>query len=198
MDQEIKIKALPLDQERCRFTVDRPLLEGRAVHFGDAARAQGSPLAEALFAIPDIASVTIAGDVVTVTRRAFGEWPDLARKVGTAIREQIQSGVPPISEAAMAGMAGEDDIARRVQDLLEREINPAVGSHGGWVELLGVQGNDVFLQLGGGCQGCGMADVTLKQGIETLLRQEIPELGQVFDQTDHAAGRNPYYTASKK
>jgi Fe-S cluster biogenesis protein NfuA len=198
MEQDIKIKALPLDQERCRFTLDRPVLAGRAVYFPDAARAQGSPLAEALFAIPEIAAVTIAGDVITVTRTGYGEWPDLARRVGAAIRAQVQSGAPPISEAAMAGMPGVDDIARRVQELLDREINPAVGSHGGWVELLGVQGNDVFLQLGGGCQGCGMADVTLKQGIETLLRQEIPELGQVFDQTDHAAGRNPYYTASKK
>lgn len=198
MDQDIKIKALPLDGQRCRFTVDRPLLPNRSVYFAGSGKAKGSPLAEALFAIPDVAGVLVSGDTVTITKSGFGEWPELARQVGAAIRAQIQSGAPPIAESAFAGMPGEEEIGARVKALLDAEINPAVGSHGGWVELLGVQGNNVFLQLGGGCQGCGMADVTLKQGIETLLREQIPELGEVFDQTDHAAGRNPYYTAAKK
>ena len=198
MEQEIKIKALPIDAQRCRFTVDRPLLEGRAVYFASAEKAAGSPLAQALFALPDVAAVMISHDVVTVTRAGHGEWPDLARQVGAAIRAQMATGAPLVAAAALAAMPGEDDIRARVQALLDTEINPAVGSHGGWVELLGVQQNNVFLQLGGGCQGCGMADVTLKQGIETLLRKEIPELGEVLDQTDHASGRNPYYTQSKK
>ena len=198
MEQEIKIKALPIDSQRCRFTVDRPLLQDRAVFFPAPGKAAGSPLAEALFAIPDVVSVMVSHDTVTLTKRGAGEWPEVARKAGAAIRAQLQSGSAPISEAALEGMPGEDEIRVRVQQLLDSQINPAVGSHGGWVELLGVQGNNVFLQLGGGCQGCGMADVTLKQGIETLLRQEIPELGEVLDQTDHAAGRNPYYAQSKK
>lgn len=198
MDQEIKIKALPLDAQRCRFTVDRPVLENRAVFFPAVGKAAGSPLAEALFAIGGIGQVLVSHDAVTVTRSGPGEWPELARKVGAAIRAQIQSGAPAVGAEALASMPGEDEIRARVEQLLETQINPAVASHGGWVELLGVQANNVFLQLGGGCQGCGMADVTLKQGIETLLRQEIPELGEVLDQTDHAAGRNPYYAQSKK
>jgi len=198
MESEIKIKALPLDERRCRFTVDRPVLADHAAYFAAPGKAAGSPLAEALFAVPDVASVLVSHDTVTVTRMGGGDWSGAARQIGAAIRTQLQSGAAPIAEAALAGMPGEDEIRGRVQELLDREINPAVGSHGGWVELLGVQGNNVFLQLGGGCQGCGMADVTLKQGIETLLRQEIPELGDVLDQTDHAAGRNPYYAQSKK
>ncbi|HKQ58064.1 MAG TPA: NifU family protein [Candidatus Eisenbacteria bacterium] len=198
MDQEIKIKALPLDTQRCRFTVDRPVIENRAVYFPSVGKAKGSPLAEALFAIEGVATVLVSHDTITVTKTGFAEWPETARRVGTAIRAQLQSGAPPVAADALASMPGEDEIRARVEHLLETQINPAVGSHGGWVELLGVQANNVFLQLGGGCQGCGMADVTLKQGIETLLREEIPELGEVFDQTDHAAGRNPYYAASKK
>ena len=198
MDAEIKIKALPIDSQRCRFTVDRPVIEHRAVYFPSVGKARGSPLAEALFAIAGVSAVLVSHDTVTVTRTGFDEWPDTARQVGAAIRAQLQSGVAPISEAALATMPGEDEIRARVEQLLETQINPAVGSHGGWVELLGVQGNNVFLQLGGGCQGCGMADVTLKQGIEPRLREEIPELGEVLDQTDHAAGRNPYYAQSKK
>ena len=198
MDQEIKIKAVPIDAQRCRFTVDRPVLKDRAVFFPAVGRAAGSPLAEALFALAGVATVLVSHDTVTVTRTGYGEWPELARQVGAAIRAQLQSGAEPVSASALASMPGEDEIRTRVEHLLETQINPAVASHGGWVELLGVQANNVFLQLGGGCQGCGMADVTLKQGIETLLRQEIPELGEVLDQTDHAAGRNPYYAQSKK
>ncbi|TMQ73660.1 MAG: NifU family protein [Candidatus Eisenbacteria bacterium] len=198
MDPEINIKALPLDAQRCRFTLDRPLLERGALFFASAEQAKGSPLAEALFALGDVAAVLVARETVTVTRAGLGEWPDLARRVGAAIRAQLQSGTPPIGAAALVDVPGEEEIRARVQQLLDSEINPAVGAHGGWVELLGVQENNVFLQLGGGCQGCGMADVTLKQGIETLLRREIPELGEVLDQTDHAAGRNPFYAPSKK
>ncbi len=198
MEQEIKIKAVPIDAQRCRFTADRPVLKDRAVFFPAVGRAAASPLAEALFALPGVSAVLVSHDTVTVTRTGFGEWPDLARQIGAAIRAQLQSGESPVSDSALASMPGEDEIRARVEHLLETQINPAVGSHGGWVELLGVQGNNMFLQLGGGCQGCGMADVTLKQGIETLLREEIPELGDVLDQTDHAAGRNPYYAQSKK
>ena len=89
------------------------------------------------------------------------------------------------------------EIKERVQHLLDTSINPGVAGHGGFVRLMDVQDNVVYLQMGGGCQGCGMADVTLKAGIESLIKEEIPEVAEVLDTTDHAAGRNPYYTPSK-
>lgn len=85
-------------------------------------------------------------------------------------------------------------LADRVQQVLEERVNPGVASHGGHIALVDVDGNDVYLELGGGCQGCGMARVTLKQGVEKMLREAIPELGQVHDATDHASGANPYYS----
>lgn len=82
----------------------------------------------------------------------------------------------------------------RVAWVLESRINPMVASHGGRVGLVEVTGDrDVVLQFGGGCHGCGMVDVTLKQGIETQLRQEVPEIRNVIDSTDHSSGSNPYY-----
>ncbi len=90
-----------------------------------------------------------------------------------------------------------DDLKTRVQDLIDNMINPAVAGHGGWVELVDVQDNRVYLQMGGGCQGCGAADITLKAGIERLLKEEIPEIDEVLDATDHASGTNPYYTPGK-
>ena len=91
----------------------------------------------------------------------------------------------------------EIDIRERVQQMLDASINPAVASHGGMVSLIDVKDNIVYIQMAGGCQGCGAADITLKAGIERMIREEIPEVVQVLDTTDHAAGKNPYYTPSK-
>ncbi len=90
-----------------------------------------------------------------------------------------------------------DDLRAKVQDLIDTMINPAVAGHGGFVELIDVQDSRVYLQMGGGCQGCGMSDVTLKAGIERLIKDELPEVEEVVDTTDHSSGNNPYYTAGK-
>ena len=89
------------------------------------------------------------------------------------------------------------DLKTRVQELIDTMINPAVAGHGGYVELIDVQESRVYLQMGGGCQGCGAADVTLKSGIERLIKEELPEITEVLDTTDHASGNNPYYAAGK-
>jgi Fe/S biogenesis protein NfuA len=89
------------------------------------------------------------------------------------------------------------DLMTRVQDLIDSSINPAVAGHGGWVQLLDVRDNKVYITMGGGCQGCGAADITLKAGIERLIKEEIPEVEEVLDTTDHGAGDNPYYQPSK-
>ena len=89
------------------------------------------------------------------------------------------------------------DIKERVQELLDNSINPAVASHGGHVQLIDVKDNVAYIQMGGGCQGCGAADVTLKMGIERMIKEEIPEIQEILDTTDHASGQNPYYAPSK-
>ena len=89
------------------------------------------------------------------------------------------------------------EIKDKVQDLLESAINPAVAGHGGFVQLIDVKESVVYLQMGGGCQGCGMADVTLKAGIERMIKDEIPDVAEVLDTTDHASGQNPYYSPGK-
>lgn len=85
----------------------------------------------------------------------------------------------------------------KIQELIDGQINPGLASHGGHVELLEFKDGVVYVQLGGGCQGCGMVDVTLRQGIEAMLREVMPEITQVVDTTDHAAGNNPYYQPAK-
>ena len=87
----------------------------------------------------------------------------------------------------------DDGIYDVVDGLFRDEINPMVARHGGKVELVDVQEATVVVRMMGGCQGCGMATVTLRQGIETALRQAVPAVRGIRDITDHAAGRNPYY-----
>ena len=89
-------------------------------------------------------------------------------------------------------------LADQVAQLLVSHVNPAIAGHGGAAELVGVEGADVYLRLLGGCQGCGLASVTLRQGIERILRDAIPDIAQIIDVTDHASGTNPYYEAAKK
>jgi Fe/S biogenesis protein NfuA len=86
----------------------------------------------------------------------------------------------------------------RVQQVLVEQVNPAIAAHGGGAELISIDGTIAYLRLYGGCQGCGLAAVTLKQGIERILLESIPELSQVVDVTDHASGENPYYESQKK
>jgi Fe/S biogenesis protein NfuA len=90
-----------------------------------------------------------------------------------------------------------DPKAIAIQKLLDEQINPAVADHGGYVSLLDVKDDIAYVALGGGCQGCGMADVTLKQGIEAVITDEVPGIRQVIDATDHASGTNPYYQPAK-
>jgi Fe/S biogenesis protein NfuA len=85
--------------------------------------------------------------------------------------------------------------AQKVQTVIDEYINPGVAGHGGWVLLKDVKDQDVFVQMGGGCQGCGLAAVTLRQGIERAIRDAVPEVKQILDVTDHEEGDDPYYSA---
>jgi Fe/S biogenesis protein NfuA len=87
----------------------------------------------------------------------------------------------------------QDPLARAVQEVLDRQINPGVGSHGGMVSLVDVRDGTAYMRFGGGCQGCAAVDVTLKQGVETAVRAAVPEISAIVDVTDHDAGANPYY-----
>jgi len=100
-------------------------------------------------------------------------------------------GAPPPGELS-------GPLADQIAQVLTEQINPAIAGHGGVAELVSVDGNVAYMRLAGGCQGCGMASVTLKQGIERILVEAIPEITEVVDVTDHASGDNPYYEAAKK
>ncbi|MDP7002088.1 MAG: iron-sulfur cluster assembly accessory protein [Candidatus Thalassarchaeaceae archaeon] len=86
-----------------------------------------------------------------------------------------------------------DDTSKAVAEIISEQVNPVVATHGGHVDLIGVDEGKAIIAFGGGCQGCGMVDVTLKQGVEVMITDGVPEVSGVVDVTDHAAGTNPFY-----
>ena len=198
MEQEIAIIGEPTSNPAtCKFTVDRPVYPGGAAFFGTREAARLSPLALKLFEVPELESVLIAENQITLTKSGLDPWPVIGKQIGVRIREHIRSGQPAVTEEYVRTVPPESEIRTKVQQLLDREINPALWMHGGWVERIDVRKISSFLRRGGGCQGCGAVDVTLKQGIEKSIRELIPQVGEILDTTDHAAGRNPYYQSKR-
>ena len=109
-----------------------------------------------------------------------------------------QSPSPAVGGAGQSTAAPTGPVAERVTHVLDNQINPAIAAHGGHAELVAIEDDAAYLRLSGGCQGCGMASVTLSQGIEVALRESVPEIARVVDVTDHESGANPYYEAAKK
>jgi NFU1 iron-sulfur cluster scaffold homolog, mitochondrial len=194
VDKDIAITGEPtMNPETCRFTVDRPVYSSGSAYFGNRESARLSPLAQKIFEVPEAVNILIAENQITVSKAGFDPWPVIGKKIGAKIREHIGTNEPAVSAEYENAMPAESEIRKKVQNLLDQQINPTLGMHGGWVELIDVKKNAVYLRLGGGCQGCGSAHITLKMGIEKAIREQFPEVGEVLDTTDHAAGRNPYY-----
>ena len=119
---------------------------------------------------------------------------------GMSIRNPNLPPAPPQASPAMTGPPPDlsGDVAQRVIQVLDRQINPSIAAHGGRADLVAVDDDTAYLRLSGGCAGCGMAAVTLSQGIEVAIKESVPEIVKIVDVTDHAAGTNPYYEAAKK
>src|SRR5260370_5806799 len=199
MDPEIKITAEPIDTGRCKFVGGGPVTAGGVRRFPSPAGAQDPPLVKQIFASPGarVAEGIVSGNLVTVGKSDQAPWTMVGRDVGKAIRAALAGATPPVAVKTAPANPGDDDtLYDRVARLFEDEVNPMVARHGGRVELIDVQDAVVMLRMGGGCQGCGMADVTLRQGIEAMLNRHIPEVKGIVDITDHGSGANPHFPAA--
>ena len=184
------------DPDTCKFTVSRDLHPGGPFFFGDKKRAAGSPLAERLFALPGVVNVLIAESVVTIGKEPSTSWSGLKAAIGTAIRTQLLTGVPAILEmAAYASTQGRSDaeLGVVVQQLLDKEVNRSIANHGGKISLVAIREGKLFITMSGGCQGCASSQVTLRQGFEVMVKRIAPEIVEIVDATDHAAGKKPFY-----
>ena len=145
----------------------------------------------------ELALVVPAGDVERL-RDALVDWSDDLMSGGLVVVNPNKPAPesPQIGGHAPADLSG--PVPQRVQQVIEQQVNPAIAMHGGSAELVAVEDDTAYVRLGGGCVGCGMATVTLGQGIEVAIVEAVPEIRQVVDVTDHASGTNPYFEAAKK
>lgn len=185
------------DPNVCNFILDRPLIEeGWSVVFDSDLEAMGSLLIERLFEIDGLMRVRVTGGEISMTKEPPFSWQELAGQIVPLLREVLAGEEPPISDAAVDAVRNlpAEEIAPRVEDLLNTHINPALASHGGYARLVKVEERDVFLEMGGGCQGCSASKATLRFGIEAAIRQVAPHVRAVVDVTDHTSGTNPYFS----
>lgn len=187
------------DPDACRFIVDRPVHATGTFSFDSRDQAAGSPLPAALFALPGVRFVMVSGAVVTVSKTPETSWDPLRANIGRAIRAQLHSGVPAILEAAYDPSTGRrDDATLRVviEKLLKNEVNPSIAAHGGSISLVDITDGKLSIAMSGGCQGCASSKFTLRQGVEVMVRRVAPEIEEIIDTTDHAAGVAPFYVRS--
>lgn len=177
----------------CRFTSDRTLYVGTKT-VKSRMEAEGLPLAKRLMSLPGVEKIQLIGHLLVVTKTEDRAWPDLRREVESVLTSYLISGdaLSPDDVQEKMMLIGRST-REKVQYLIDAQINPGVAEHGGSVQVVDVKDDSVYLRLHGGCQGCGAADFTLKQGIETIVKRAVPEIQQIIDLTNHSAGLNPYY-----
>ena len=265
-----------------KFFPGEPVLDSGEESFSEAGVAARSPLAERLFAVEFVRSVSLGTDVISVEKKVEADWQLMKPAILGAIMEHYVAGIPIVTSKIPADDTAEEDFdpddaeivaeikelltsrvrpavaesgggvkfrgykegrvivemlgsaygyrtgienllrhyvaefaelvdyrdskpkpgletaeGKAVQKLLDERINPSVSAHGGHIALVDVNDNTAYIRLEGGCQGCGMADVTLKQGVEVEIQKEVPSIAHVLDVTDHAGGSNPYYQPGK-
>ena len=129
-----------------------------------------------------------AGDVDKL-QGATLDLPSTAGQPGLVLRNPNRPTLPDPEDLELTGELADD-----IRALLDQRINPAIAAHGGFAELVGVEGGEVYVRLGGGCQGCAMSRATVAAGIAQTLKEHLPGVTQVIDVTDHASGDNPYYS----
>ncbi len=196
MPVSIRAETSLIDLDTCNFIVSRPLHPGGPFFFGNKERAAGSPLGERLFALPGVANVLIAENVVTLCKEPTTSWSGLKAAIGTVIRTQLLSGVPAILEMhAHSGTQGRPDAELHtvVQELLDKQVNKSIANHGGKISIVEVRQGKLFIAMSGGCQGCASSQVTLRQGFEVMLKRVAPEIEEIVDTTNHVAGKQPFY-----
>ncbi len=188
------------DPDTCQFIVSRSLHPGGPFFFGNKERAAGSPFGERLFALPGVANVLIAESVLTICKEPIASWSGLKAAIGTAIRTQLLTGIPAILEMHVHnGTQGRSDAELNtvVQELLDKQVNKSIANHGGKISIVEVRQGKLFITMSGGCQGCASSQVTLRQGFEVMLKRVAPEIEEIVDTTNHAAGKNAYYPRSE-
>ena len=180
--------------ETMKFVANKLLYPGKSIDFADESTAKPSPLAQELFSFPFIKSVFIASNFITLTKTAETEdWQDIVPTIRQFLKEYLEEGKPVVNEEEVEAMkqpsgntptADDDDVVKRIKVLLEYYVKPAVEMDGGAIQFKSYENGVVNLTMQGSCSGCPSSTITLKAGIEGMMKRMIPEVKEVVAEAE--------------
>ncbi len=175
--------------ETMKFVANKLLYPGKSIDFPDAESAKPSPLATELFGFPFVKAIFIASNFVTLTKTSDTEdWSDVIPSIRQFLKEYLEDGKPVVNEEEVATMkqtssnevaADDDDVVKRIKELLDNYVRPAVEMDGGAIQFKSYEAGTVNLAMHGSCSGCPSSMITLKAGIEGMMKRMIPEVKEV-------------------
>ncbi len=179
--------------ETMKFVANKLLYPGKSIDFPDAESAKPSPLATELFGFPFIKAVFIASNFVTLTKTADAEWMDVTPSIRQFLKDYLEEGKEVINEdeiievkkeSSNEVLADDDDVVKRIKELLENYVKPAVEMDGGAIQFKSYDDGVVSLMMQGSCSGCPSSMITLKSGIEGMMKRMIPEVKEVVAEAE--------------
>src|SRR6186997_996549 len=180
--------------ETMKFVANKLLYPGKSIDFPDEASAAPSPLAQELFTFPFIKSVFIASNFITLTKTTgTDDWQDVIPTIKQFLKEYLEDGKTVVNEEAVASMKqdsgneaslDDDDVVKRIKELLENYVKPAVEMDGGAIQFKSYEDGKVNLMMQGSCSGCPSSMITLKAGIEGMMKRMIPEVKEVVAEAE--------------
>jgi Fe-S cluster biogenesis protein NfuA len=179
--------------ETMKFVANKLLYPGKSIDFPDVGTSGPSPLASELFGFPFIKAVFIASNFVTLTKTPETEWSDVIPSIREFLKEYLQEGKPVVNEEEVAALKpqstneielNESDVVKRIKELLDNYVRPAVEMDGGAIQFRSYDDGVVNLMLQGSCSGCPSSMITLKAGIEGMMKRMIPEVKEVVAEAE--------------
>lgn len=179
--------------ETMKFVANKLLYPGKSIDLADIESARVSPLATELFGFPFIKAVFIASNFVTLTKTNETEWNDVIPSIRQFLKDYLEDNRPVVNEEEIAAMktessntvsADDDDVVKRIKELLENYVKPAVEMDGGAIQFRSYDDGVVNLMLQGSCSGCPSSMITLKAGIEGMMKRMIPEVKEVVAEAE--------------
>ncbi|MCR6719665.1 MAG: NifU family protein [Chitinophagaceae bacterium] len=179
--------------ETMKFVANKLLYPGKSVDFPDAESAKPSPLATELFGFPFIKAVFVASNFVTLTKTTETDWQDVIPSIRQFLKDYLEEGKPVVNEEELAAVrpassnevaADDDDVVKRIKELLDNYVRPAVEMDGGAIQFKSYSEGTVNLSMQGACSGCPSSMITLKAGIEGMMKRMIPEVKEVVAEAE--------------
>ena len=179
--------------ETMKFVANKLLYPGKSIDFPDVESVKASPLATELFGFPFIKAVFIASNFVTLTKTPETEWQDVIPSIRQFLKEYLEEGKPVVNEEELAtykkeggneAAADDDDVVKRIKELLDNYVRPAVEMDGGAIQFKSYNDGVVNLMMQGSCSGCPSSMITLKAGIEGMMKRMIPEVKEVVAEAE--------------